>query len=114
MRPGLLRESEADESNHAHVSLRTYVVMPEDLGKKVGMHVIRGQKVCRWYDGTSGMKKAYDAGMLDRIWIDNYCLNGGKNCIRKNRFDMEGYVSPDYVLPDGTVDEKLKRWITGS
>jgi hypothetical protein len=66
---------------------------------------------CIWYDQTSGMKRAYDKGLLDKKWIENYCLNGGKDCIRKKRFEEEGYVSPDYVLPDGTVDEKLKQII---
>jgi len=67
--------------------------------------------VCVWYDQTSGMKRAYDKGLLDKKWIENYCLNGGKNCIRKQRFEEKGYVSPDYVLPDGTIDEKLKQII---
>lgn len=75
---------------------------------------MKGKNVCRWYDKTAGMKRAYDSGMLDRSWIENYCFNAGKNCIRKKRFEEEGYVSPDYVLPDGTVDEKLKKWITGT
>ena len=77
------------------------------------MNAPRVEKVCRWYDRTSGMKRAYDAGMLDKKWIDEYCLNGGQACVRKKRFEEEGYVSPDYVLPDGTVDEKLKKWIAG-
>ena len=34
---------------------------------------------CRWYNDTSGMKRAYDAGKLRRSWIDNYCLKGGRN-----------------------------------
>lgn len=71
----------------------------------------RGKKRCRWYDGTSGMKRAYDNGMLDKKWIDDYCMSGGQGCIRKKRFETEGYVSPDYVLPDGTVDEKLRQII---
>jgi len=72
-----------------------------------------GRNACRWYDGTSGMKRAYDAGMLDKKWIDEYCMNGGQGCVRKKRFEEEGYVSPDYVLPDGTEDKKLKKWVTG-
>ena len=35
---------------------------------------------------------------------------GGKGCIRKKRFEGESYVSLDYVLPDGTVDENLKKF----
>ena len=69
------------------------------------------KKRCRWYDGTSGMKRAYDAGLLDKKWIDDYCMNAGKDCVRKQRFENEGYVSPDYILPDGTEDESLKRVI---
>lgn len=75
--------------------------------------IANGKDVCRWYDSTSGMKRAYDAGMLDRKWIDGYCLNGGLNCVRKKRFEEEGYVSPDFILPDGTEDDKLKKWVTG-
>ncbi len=67
-----------------------------------------GKNVCVWYDATSAMKRAYDAGRLDKHWIDDYCLNGGKNCVRKKRWEGEGYISPGWVLPDGSVDEDLK------
>ena len=70
--------------------------------------------VCRWYNETSGMKRAYDQGLLDKKWIEEYCWNGGKACVRKERFEKEGYVSPDYILPDGTIDEKLKRCVEES
>jgi hypothetical protein len=55
------------------------------------------------------MKRAYDRGLLDKKWIEEYCWKGGQGCVRKRRFEEEGYVSPDYVLPDGTVDERLGR-----
>ena len=67
--------------------------------------------ICRWYDQTSGMKRAYDKGLLDKKWIENYCWNGGNSCIRKKKFEEEGYVSPDYILPDVTIDKKLKEII---
>ena len=57
------------------------------------------------------MKRAYDKGLLDEKWITKHCMNDGNNCIRKKRFEEEGYVSPDYILPDGTVDKKLKEII---
>ena len=66
------------------------------------------KNLCRWYDETSAMKRAYDLGLIDEKWIKNYCWNDGKNCVRKERFEKERYVSPDYVLPDGTEDLKLK------
>ena len=43
--------------------------------------------------------------------IERYCWNGGNGCVRKKRFEEEGYVSPDYVLPDGTTDQELKKWV---
>lgn len=70
-----------------------------------------GKEVCRWYNHTSAMKRAYDAGMLDKKWIDGYCLNGGQNCVRKKRFEEEAYVSPDDVLPNGIVDQRLRNWL---
>ena len=49
----------------------------------------------------------------DKKWLDEYCFNGGRGCVRKKRFEGEGYVSPDYVLPDGTIDPRLKEWVEG-
>jgi len=51
--------------------------------------------ICRWYDETSGMKRAYCKGLLDEKWIEEYCRNSGKDCVRKKRFEEEGHVSPD-------------------
>jgi hypothetical protein len=39
-------------------------------------------------------------------------INGGKNCVRKRRFESEGYISSDYVLPDGSEDSKLKEYFS--
>jgi hypothetical protein len=66
------------------------------------------KNVCIWYNETSAMKRAYDAGRLDKHWIEDYCFSGGKSCVRKRRWEGEGYVSPAWVLPDGSVDEGLK------
>jgi len=70
---------------------------------------MKKKNLCRWYDETSAIKRAYDQGKLDEKWLKRYCWNKGKNCIRKKRFEEEGYVSPDYVLPDGSIDESLKQ-----
>jgi hypothetical protein len=67
--------------------------------------------VCRWYNESSGVKRAYDIGLIDKKWVEEYCLAGGKGCIRKKRFEEEGYISPDYVLPDGTISEAVKTYI---
>ncbi len=64
--------------------------------------------LCRWYNETSAVKRAYDAGLIERKWVEDYCWSGGRDCVRKRRFEQEGYVSPDYVLPDGTEAPQLR------
>ena len=70
---------------------------------------MKRENLCKWYNTTSGVKRAYDLGLVDKKWVENYCWKGGKGCVRKKRFEEEGYVSPDYVLPDGSVSEDIKR-----
>ena len=67
--------------------------------------------ICRWYNESSGVKRACDSGLIDRKWVEEYCLAGGKGCFRKMKFEEEGYVSPDYVLPDGSVSEAVKSYM---
>ena len=69
---------------------------------------MKHRNTCKWYNETSGMKRAYDKSLLDKKCIEDCFWNGGKGCIRKKRFEEEGCVSHDYVLPNGTQDEKLK------
>jgi hypothetical protein len=57
------------------------------------------------------VKRAYDLGLIDKNWVENYCWKGGEGCVRKKRFEEEGYVSPDYVLPDGSISERVKRYL---
>jgi len=64
--------------------------------------------VCRWYDESSGVKRACDLGLINKKWVENYCLAGGSGCVRKKIFEEDGYVSPDYILPDGTISEAVK------
>jgi uncharacterized protein YodC (DUF2158 family) len=70
---------------------------------------MKREALCKWYNTTSSVKRAYDLGLIDKKWVENYCWKDGKGCVRKKRFEEEGYVSPDYVLPDGSVNERVKR-----
>ena len=56
----------------------------------------------------------FDSSMLISINFALFFLaiNGGKNCVRKRRFESEGYISPDYVLPDRSEDSKLKEYFS--
>jgi len=53
------------------------------------------------------MKAFYEHGKLDKKWVDQYCRNKWKSCIR---YQMEetGHIHPDNLLPDGRIDEKLR------
>ena len=69
------------------------------------------QNLCVWYNDSSGVKRAYDLSLIDRKWVESYCWNGGRGCVRKKRFEEEGYVSPDYVLPDGSESQPVKEYM---
>ena len=63
-------------------------------------------KQCKWYL-VCPMKSYYNKGKLDKTWIDQYCRDDWKNCIR---YQMEDNWEPhpDWMLPDGTIDETLR------
>jgi len=61
---------------------------------------------CKWYPACP-MKWYYDEGKLDDRWIETYCKGDWERCVR---FQMEekGIVHPDWMLPDGSIDERLR------
>jgi len=61
---------------------------------------------CKWYT-VCPMKRSYENGILDRKWVELYCKGDWKSCIR---YEMEekGEFHPDSMLPDGSIDPKLK------
>jgi hypothetical protein len=52
------------------------------------------------------MKRFYEAGKIDKKWVENYCHGGNKSC---QRYQMEerGEYHPDNMLPDGSIDQSL-------
>lgn len=61
---------------------------------------------CEWYS-LCPMKRFTEKGLLDRKWIQLYCLGNWKNCAR---YELEEKMipHPDNMLPDGSVNENLK------
>ena len=61
---------------------------------------------CKWFS-MCPMKRFYEMGRLERKWIELYCKGDWGNCIR---YEMEekGHYHPDWMLPDGSYDERLK------
>ena len=62
---------------------------------------------CKWFS-VCPLKRFYEAGRLEREWIELYCKGDWKNCVR---YEMEelGNDHPDWMLPDGRLDEQLKK-----
>ncbi len=60
---------------------------------------------CKWYR-VCPMRRFYQAGKLDRKWIDNYCKGNWKICVRY-KMEEKGKYHPDNMLPDGTIDNNL-------
>ncbi len=64
---------------------------------------------CKWYP-VCPMRRFYEEGKLDKKWIELYCKGDWESCVRY-RMEEEGKFHPDYMLPDGSLDEKLRKEI---
>ncbi len=62
-------------------------------------------KDCKWYP-VCPMERFYEEGGLDKKWIELYCKRDWQSCIRYQMVE-KGKVQPDWMLPDGSLDEKL-------
>ena len=62
---------------------------------------------CKWHP-LCPMKGCYEEGKLDKKWIEMYCRGDWESCIRY-QMEENGKPHPDWMLPDGSVDERLHR-----
>lgn len=62
-------------------------------------------KECKWYQ-VCPIKRYYEGGILDKKWVELYCNGDWENCLRYH-MEESGEPHPDWMLPDGTLDEKL-------
>jgi len=60
---------------------------------------------CKWYP-VCPMKKFYEKGKLSKAWVELYCKGDWESCIRY-QMEERGELHPDWMLPDGSVDERL-------
>lgn len=61
---------------------------------------------CKWYP-VCPMKWFYESGRLSRRWIELYCKGDWENCTRY-QMEEKGEPHPDWMLPDGSLDESLR------
>jgi DNA polymerase len=62
---------------------------------------------CKWYD-VCPMKRFYQDEMLDRKWVERYCRGDWESC-KRFKLEESGEPHPDWMLPDGTMSERLKK-----
>ena len=60
---------------------------------------------CKWYS-VCPMKWFYESGRLGRRWIELYCKGDWESCTRY-QMEEKGEPHPDWMLPDGSLDESL-------
>jgi hypothetical protein len=53
------------------------------------------------------MKFFTEQGLLERKWVEDYCLGDWRACVRYHMEERCQY-HPDNMLPDGSIDDKLK------
>ncbi|MGM0380876.1 MAG: uracil-DNA glycosylase [bacterium] len=62
---------------------------------------------CKWYS-VCPLKRYYERGKLAEKWVSNFCHGDYNSCVRY-QLEERGEFHPDYMLPDGSLDESLKR-----
>jgi len=67
---------------------------------------MNSKDICKWYD-MCPLKRFYERKALDKQWVGNYCWGGYSSCVRY-KMEENGVYHLDNMLPDGTIDEKLK------
>jgi DNA polymerase len=68
--------------------------------------MLEQKKECKWY-AVCPMKRYYRKGVLDKKWINTYCMGDWKNCVRY-AMEERGQWHEDWMLPDGSLDERLR------
>jgi len=61
---------------------------------------------CRWFL-CCPMKRFYEEGRIQKRWIELYCKGDWKSCVRYH-MEERGEPHPDWMLPDGSLDESLR------
>jgi DNA polymerase len=53
------------------------------------------------------MKRFYEKGALNETWVRQYCRGNWLDCVRY-AMEERGEPHADWMLPDGSVDERLQ------
>jgi len=62
--------------------------------------------ICKWYQ-VCPMKRFYEEGRLEKTWVERYCWNDNRSCIRY-QLEERGEPHPDNLLPNGEIRQELQ------
>jgi DNA polymerase len=80
---------------------------PETIEKYKNLAVLANN--CKWLS-ICPLKRFYEVGRLEFSWIELYCKGLWSTCVRY-QMEEKGLYHPDWMLPDGRLDEKLKAYL---
>lgn len=60
---------------------------------------------CKWFP-VCPLKSYWEKGLLGGEWVESYCRGDWRSCQRYH-LEERGIPHPDWMLPDGTLDESL-------
>lgn len=61
---------------------------------------------CRWIK-ICALRRFESNGQLDLSWKTKYCESDWSQCVRY-QMEERNEDNPDWMLPDGSLDERLK------
>ncbi|MBN2090471.1 uracil-DNA glycosylase [candidate division KSB1 bacterium] len=80
---------------------------PETIDKYKKLTVLANN--CKWL-WICPLKRFYEVGRLESYWSELYCRGLWSTCVRY-QMEEKGLYHPDWMLPDGRLDEKLKAYL---
>jgi DNA polymerase len=63
---------------------------------------------CKWFQ-LCPIKRYHELGKIESEWVERYCRGDWERCVRYE-LEERGEPHPDWMLPDGTMDERLARY----
>lgn len=61
---------------------------------------------CKWY-AVCPLRRFEREGLIDGRWRERYCRGDWGACVRY-RMEEAGRAHPDWMLPDGSLEERLR------
>ncbi len=89
---------------HPATLLYDNTVKPEMIKNYKKLKVLLAD--CKWFP-VCPIKEFYEQGRIDKSWIELYCKGDWESCVRYY-MEENGQPHPDWMLPDGTLDERLR------